>query len=47
MVFDCVYRALCISGNPVKISTFEDPETRVPAPNLDEHRDLILKELEV
>ena len=36
-----------VSGNPVKISTFEDPETRVPAPNLDEHRDLILKELEV
>ena len=35
-----------VSGNPVKISGFEDPETRTPAPNLDEHRDQILKEIQ-
>ena len=35
-----------VSGNPVKISGFEDPDTRTPAPNLDEHRDQILKEVQ-
>ena len=35
-----------VSGNPVKISGFEDPDTRTPAPNLDEHRDQILKEIQ-
>ena len=35
-----------VSGNPVKISGFDDPETRTPAPNLDEHRDLILEEIQ-
>ena len=35
-----------VSGNPVKISGFEDPDTRTPAPNLDEHRDKILKEIQ-
>jgi CoA:oxalate CoA-transferase len=34
-----------VSGNPVKISGFEDPTTRSPAPNLDEHRDQILDEI--
>jgi CoA:oxalate CoA-transferase len=35
-----------VSGNPVKISGFEDPNTRTPAPNLDEHRDQILTEIQ-
>ena len=35
-----------VSGNPVKISGFDDPETRTPAPNLDEHRDQILNEIQ-
>jgi CoA:oxalate CoA-transferase len=35
-----------VSGNPVKISGFDDPDTRTPAPNLDEHRDQILKEIQ-
>ena len=35
-----------VSGNPVKISGFDDPETRTPAPNLDEHRDQILEEIQ-
>jgi CoA:oxalate CoA-transferase len=35
-----------VSGNPVKISGFEDPDTRTPAPNLDEHRDQILNEIQ-
>ncbi len=34
-----------VSGNPVKISGFEDPKTRLPAPNLDEHRVRILDEI--
>lgn len=34
-----------VSGNPVKISGFEDPKTRLPAPNLDEHRVQILDEI--
>ena len=34
-----------VSGNPIKISGFEDPKTRSPAPNLDEHRDQILDEI--
>jgi CoA:oxalate CoA-transferase len=34
-----------VSGNPIKISGFEDPTTRSPAPNLDEHRDQILDEI--
>jgi CoA:oxalate CoA-transferase len=35
-----------VSGNPVKISGFEDPDTRTPAPNLDEHREQILNEIQ-
>ena len=34
-----------VSGNPIKISGFEDPTTRSPAPNLDENRDQILDEI--
>jgi CoA:oxalate CoA-transferase len=34
-----------VAGNPVKISGFADPETRAPAPNLDQNRDQILKEI--
>ena len=34
-----------VSGNPIKISGFEDPKMRPPAPNLDEHRDQILDEI--
>ena len=34
-----------VSGNPIKISGFEDPATRPPAPNLDENRDQILDEI--
>ena len=34
-----------VSGNPIKISGFEDPKTRSPAPNLDENRDQILDEI--
>ena len=34
-----------VSGNPIKISGFDDPTTRSPAPNLDEHRDQILDEI--
>jgi CoA:oxalate CoA-transferase len=35
-----------VVGNPIKISGFEDPKTRAPAPNLDENRAKILKEIE-
>jgi len=34
-----------VSGNPIKISGFEDPTTRSPAPNLDENRVQILDEI--
>ena len=34
-----------VSGNPIKISGFDDPTTRSPAPNLDEHRDQIFHEI--
>ena len=34
-----------VSGNPIKISGFEDPKTRSPAPNLDENRAQILDEI--
>ena len=37
---------LRLAGNPVKLSGVEDPETRPPAPELDEHRARILAELE-
>jgi CoA:oxalate CoA-transferase len=36
---------LKVSGNPLKMSAFEDPPTRDPAPDLDSDRAAILKEL--
>ncbi len=36
---------LHLAGNPIKLSGVADPETRVPAPELDEHRASILSEL--
>jgi CoA:oxalate CoA-transferase len=43
-VEDPVTGPMRVVGNPVKISGFEDPTTREPAPNLDENRDAILAE---
>ena len=34
-----------MSGNPIKLSAFEDPARRGPVPGLDEHREAILREL--
>ena len=36
---------LNLAGNPMKLSAFADPPTRVPAPDLDADRDRILREL--
>ena len=36
---------LRMAGNPIKLSAFEDPTTRKPAPNLDQNRTQILNEL--
>jgi CoA:oxalate CoA-transferase len=33
---------LKLAGNPLKMSAFEDPKTRRPAPDLDNDRDAIL-----
>jgi len=44
-VEDSVTGPMRVIGNPVKISGFEDPDSREPAPNLDEDRDAILAEL--
>ncbi|MBL6598627.1 MAG: CoA transferase [Alphaproteobacteria bacterium] len=44
-VEDPVTGPMRVIGNPVKISGFEDPDSREPAPNLDEDRDAILAEL--
>ena len=43
---DPVTGSMKVAGNPIKISSFEDPETRQPAPNLDQDREHILEELE-
>jgi len=37
---------LLMAGNPIKMSSFADPETRRPAPKLDADRTAILKELD-
>ena len=37
--------AIRMQGNPIKLSAHEDPKTRPAAPELDEHRAAILKEL--
>ena len=34
-------------GNPIKMSSYEDPETRGEIPNLDQHREKILKEFDI
>jgi CoA:oxalate CoA-transferase len=34
-----------MQGNPIKLSAHDDPKTRAPAPELDEHRAAILREL--
>lgn len=44
-VEDPITGPMRVVGNPVKISGFEDPKSREPAPNLDEDRDAILAEL--
>ena len=38
--------AYIAAGNPIKMSALPDPQTRTPAPELDEHRETILKWLE-
>lgn len=37
---------LKMAGNPVKLSAFDDPSTRPPAPELDQHRAEILADLD-
>ena len=44
-VDDPITGPMKVAGNPIKISGFEDPETRGPAPNLDQNREEILREL--
>jgi CoA:oxalate CoA-transferase len=44
-VHDPVLGDLRLAGNPLKMSAFEDPKTRAPAPDLDADRAAILKEL--
>ncbi len=44
-VDDPVLGPLQLAGNPMKLSAFADPASRVPAPDLDADRDSILREL--
>jgi CoA:oxalate CoA-transferase len=44
-VEDPVTGPLKLAGNPMKLSAFDDPPTRAPAPDLDADRAKILKEL--
>ena len=44
-VDDPVTGAMKVVGNPIKLTAFDDPTTRVPSPNLDQDRERILKEL--
>src|SRR5690242_2520412 len=44
-VDDPVTGPLKLAGNPMKLSAFDDPSTRAPAPDLDADRAKILKEL--
>jgi CoA:oxalate CoA-transferase len=44
-VDDPVAGTLRLAGNPLKLSAFEDPPTRAPAPELDADRAKLLKEL--
>ena len=34
-------------GNPIKMSSYEDPDNRGEIPNLDQHREKILKEFDI
>lgn len=43
---DPVTGPMKVVGNPIKISGFPDPSTRPPAPNLDQDRETILREIE-
>lgn len=43
--FDPVAGEVQMAGNPIKISGFEDPTTRQPAPDLDADREHILRKL--
>ena len=45
-VDDPVTGPMKVVGNPIKISGYPDPTTRLPAPNLDQDRDAILREIE-
>lgn len=42
---DAAIGELRMAGNPIKLSAFDDPPTRRPAPDLDADRDRILREL--
>ena len=42
---DPVAGSIHMAGNPVKISAYDDPALRDPAPDLDESRPAILAEL--
>ena len=33
-----------LAGNPIKMSTYDDPDKRGDIPDLDEHREKIIKE---
>ncbi|WP_281685207.1 CaiB/BaiF CoA transferase family protein [Thalassobaculum salexigens] len=44
-VDDPVTGPMKVVGNPIKLTAFDDPKTRVPSPNLDQDRERILKEL--
>ena len=45
-VMDEVAGEISMPGNPIKLSAFEDPDTREPAPDLDQDRRRLLDELE-
>jgi CoA:oxalate CoA-transferase len=44
-VRDEVAGEISMPGNPIKLSAFGDPETREPAPDLDNDRQRLLEEL--
>jgi CoA:oxalate CoA-transferase len=44
-VRDEVAGEISMPGNPIKLSAFEDPPTREPAPGLDRDRERLLEEL--
>ncbi len=45
-VMDEVAGEISMPGNPIKLSAFEDPDTREPAPGLDRDRQRLLDEME-